>query len=211
MRALIVVLALVATPFLTAVSQSPQGSDCDNGLGDEHRSDSGQVHAHKGLCATQPPPPDADNDGVPDDLDLCPNTTPGATVDASGCPVEPPPGCVNSVGIGTGMVMGQVFVDDPSQNYPYLAGWCVEVRDASGAVIATGVTSGVALDIEGNNYSITGVPAGTYTVCEVLPPNTTWHETTPTSGPDCGGGVFGLIAVVMEGGAADLLWFGNLP
>ena len=210
MRALIVVLALVATPFLAAVSQSPQGSDCDNGLGDEHRSDSGQVHAHKGLCATQPPPPDADNDGVPDDLDLCPNTTPGATVDASGCPVEPPPGCVNSVGIGTGMVMGQVFVDDPSQNYPYLAGWCVEVRDASGAVIATGVTSGVALDIEGNNYSITGVPAGTYTVCEVLPPNTTWHETTPTSGPDCGGGVFGLIAVVMEGGAADLLWFGNL-
>ena len=211
MRALIVVLALVATPFLAAVSQTPEHPNCDNGLGDEHRSDSGQVHAHKGLCAPQPPALDADGDGVPDDLDLCPNTPPGTIVDASGCPVEPPPGCVNSPGTGTGMVLGQVFVDDPAQNFPYLAGWCVQVRDASGAVIATTVTSGVSLDIEGNNYVITGVPAGTYTVCEVLPANSTWHETTPASGPDCGGGVFGLIAVVMEGGAADLLWFGNLP
>jgi hypothetical protein len=104
-----------------------------------------------------------------------------------------------------------VFVDDAVQNFPYLAGWCVEVRDANGAVIATGVSNGAALDLEGNNYIITGVPAGTYTVCELLPANTTWHETTPTSGPDCGGGVFGLIAVVMDGGTADFLWFGNLP
>ncbi len=57
MRAFIVVLALVATPFLAGISQSPNGSDCDNGLGDEHRSDSGQVHAHQGLCAPQPQPP----------------------------------------------------------------------------------------------------------------------------------------------------------
>src|SRR5438128_6274561 len=94
MRALIVVLALVATPFLAAVSQSPKAPNCDNGQSDDHRSDSGQVHAHKGLCAPQPPILDADQDGVPDDLDLCPNTPPGTTVDASGCPVEPPPGCV---------------------------------------------------------------------------------------------------------------------
>ena len=211
MRAFIVVLALVATPFLAGVSQVPQAPNCDNGLGDENRSETGQLHAHKGLCATQPPPPDADGDGVPDSLDQCPDTPLGTTVDASGCPVAPPPGCVNSTGTGTGAVQGQVFIDDPAQNFPYLAGWCVEVRDASGAVIATGVSSGVALDLEGNNYIITGVPAGTYTVCEVLPLNTTWHETTPASGPDCGGGVFGLIAPVMDGGVADLLWFGNLP
>ncbi|MGQ9651456.1 MAG: reprolysin-like metallopeptidase [Phycisphaerae bacterium] len=30
--------------------------------------------------------PDADGDGVPDDCDNCPNTVPGATVDANGCP-----------------------------------------------------------------------------------------------------------------------------
>src|SRR5213080_595712 len=139
MRALIVVLALVATPFLAGVSQSLQGSNCDNGLGDDHRS-------LQGLCATQPPPPDADGDGVPDSLDQCADTPLGTIVDASGCPVAPPPGCVNSVGTGTGKVLGQVFVDDPAQNYPYLAGWCVELRDGSGAVIATAVTSGVALD-----------------------------------------------------------------
>ncbi len=205
------VLALVATPFLAGKSQSLQGSNCDNGLGDEHRSLQGQLHAHKGLCALPPPLLDADHDGVLDDLDQCPDTPPGTTVDPSGCPVQPPPGCVNSGGTGTGMVLGQVFVDDPAQEFPYLAGWCVELRDGNDAVIAMAVTSGVALDVEGNNYVFTGVPAGTYTVCEVLPPNSTWRETTPTSGPDCGGGVFGLIAVVMDGGAADLLWFGNLP
>ena len=209
MRALIVVLALVATPFLAAVSQTPEHPNCDNGLGDVHRSDSGQVHAHKGLCATQPPLPDADGDGVPDDLDLCPNTPPGTIVDGSGCPVEPPPGCVNSVGTGTGTVQGQVFVDD-QLTFPYLAGWCVELRDGSGTVIATAVTSGVALDpVDGSNYMFTGVPAGTYTLCEVLPANTTWHETTPTSGPDCGGGVIGIIATVMDGATSSFFWFGN--
>jgi len=32
-----------------------------------------------------PPPPDSDGDGVPDSIDKCPNTPPGAKVDASGC------------------------------------------------------------------------------------------------------------------------------
>jgi OOP family OmpA-OmpF porin len=31
------------------------------------------------------PPPDSDGDGVPDDIDRCPNTPPGAKVDATGC------------------------------------------------------------------------------------------------------------------------------
>ena len=211
MRALLVVLALVAAPFLSAVPQSPQGMNCDNGLGDEHRSIQGQLHAHKGLCGPQPPLLDADHDGVPDDLDQCPDTPLGTTVDASGCPVAPPTGCVNSPGTGDGAVAGQVFVDDPVQNYPYLAGWCVELRDLSGAVIATTVTSGVALDLDGSNYVITGVPAGTYTVCEVLPPNTTWRETFPTSGPDCGGGVFGMTTLVVSMGTSGFIWFGNLP
>ena len=211
MRALIVVLALVATPFLAGMSQSLQGSNCDNGLGDEHRSDSGRVHAHRGLCALPPPLLDADHDGVPDDLDQCPDTPLGTTVDASGCPVAPPPGCVNSGATGTARVLGQVFVDDPAQEFPYLAGWCVELRDGNGTVIATAVTSGVALDIEGNNYAFAGVPAGTYTVCEVLPTNTTWHQTYPTSGADCGGGLFGQGVTLMDGGIADLIWFGNLP
>src|SRR6266478_2008739 len=33
-------------------------------------------------------PMDSDKDGVPDGIDKCPNTPPGATVDASGCPLD---------------------------------------------------------------------------------------------------------------------------
>src|SRR5947207_13834785 len=106
MRALIVVLALVATPFLAGVSQSLQGSNCDNGLGDDHRSLQGQLHAHKGLCATQPPPPDGDGDGVPDSLDQCVDTPPATSVDAPGCPAAPPPGRVNPGGPGAWSLRG---------------------------------------------------------------------------------------------------------
>ncbi|MDH3732819.1 MAG: thrombospondin type 3 repeat-containing protein, partial [Gemmatimonadota bacterium] len=39
-----------------------------------------------------PPPTDSDDDGVPDDVDQCPRTPPGRTVDERGCePGEPPP------------------------------------------------------------------------------------------------------------------------
>lgn len=38
-----------------------------------------------------PPPPDSDDDGVPDADDLCPGTPEGTQVDANGCP-PPPPG-----------------------------------------------------------------------------------------------------------------------
>ncbi|HEY6159161.1 MAG TPA: hypothetical protein VIV88_17065 [Gemmatimonadales bacterium] len=180
MRALILVVALATAPFFVGVSQSPQGLNCDNGQGDENRSDSGEVHAHRGHCVLEPPPP--------------------------------PPGCVNSgPGTGAGMVEGQVYLDDPTQNFPYLTGWCVELRDVSGAVVATAVTSGTALDSEGNNYIFTGVPPGTYTVCEELPANSTFHETSPTSGADCGGGVFGFSFTIADGSVADFLTFANLP
>ncbi|MBN2129424.1 MAG: hypothetical protein JW741_08000, partial [Sedimentisphaerales bacterium] len=39
------------------------------------------------------PLPDSDGDGVPDVVDACPNTIPGATVDASGCPPLIPGDC----------------------------------------------------------------------------------------------------------------------
>jgi len=99
MRALTVLLALVATPFLAGVSQSPQGLKCDNGRSGEHRSAQGTANAHKGVCKPADPPPpttqvlDSDQDGVPDSLDACPSTALGTTVDASGCPVQssPPP------------------------------------------------------------------------------------------------------------------------
>ena len=95
MRALTVLLALVATPLLAGVAQRSQALKCDN----QHRSAQGTANAYKGACkpADSPPPTtqvlDADQDGVPDSLDSCPGTPFGTTVDASGCPVQssPPP------------------------------------------------------------------------------------------------------------------------
>ena len=61
MRAYVVVLALLATPLALGVSQTgsdlPGNSSCENGNGDENRSDSGTANAHQGLCVPQPPPP----------------------------------------------------------------------------------------------------------------------------------------------------------
>jgi len=91
MRALIVLFALVATPFVAGVSQV--GGKCDNGKSDGHRSAQGTASAHKGVCQPQVTVLDADHDGVPDGLDTCPGTPLGTAVDASGCPVQsaPPP------------------------------------------------------------------------------------------------------------------------
>jgi len=218
MRALIVVLALVAAPFLAAVSQSPQGSDCDNGQGDEHRSDSGQVHAHQGLCAL-PPVLDADLDGVPDALDQCPGTPPGTTVNAFGCPVEPPPpppACGNSdlvTGIAT--IRGQVFTDQPP--WTLLGGWCVELQDASsGAVVGTALTTATSLDgLAGNNFLFVNVPAGAYIMCEQLL-DATWHQTEPPGGSLCGVNPdltprYGFaVTILITGGDYSFFMFGNL-
>src|SRR6266545_7361907 len=93
MRVLLVLFALVATPFLVSAAQDPRGLSCTNGQSADNRSAQGAAHAHKGVCKPQPPPPpvlDTDLDGVPDNLDKCPGTPTGTTVDASGCAVQPP-------------------------------------------------------------------------------------------------------------------------
>lgn len=93
MRAYIVVLALLATPLAVARSQLPGNSSCDNGNGDENRSDSGSVHAHQGLCAPQPPPP--------------PPSSCGPTVSA---PTATVTGSVTKLGTGVSGVCVQVFL-----------------------------------------------------------------------------------------------------
>jgi hypothetical protein len=212
MRALTVLLALVATPFLAGVAQKSQALKCDN----PHRSAQGVANAYKGACKPQDPPPptptpvlDSDKDGVPDNLDACPGTALGTAVDASGCPLPstpppplpPPPtsggGCVSSGPAGgTASIDGQVFVD--ASPWPGLQGWCVT---ASGPVSVTAVT-----DASGN-YLLPGLPAGTYTVCESVQAG--WRQTFPTSGPACATG-FGWTITVMDGGGASFIWFGNL-
>jgi hypothetical protein len=102
-------------------------------------------------------------------------------------PPPPPPGVT---------VDGRVF--DVATGLG-LSGWSV---DLSGSVTATALT-----DANGN-YSFTGLPAGTYTVCEGMPmPG--WTQTFPPIGATCpfgfGYGPFTLAA----GQGASLNNFGN--
>ncbi len=177
MRGYIVLLALLATPLAVGVSQLPGKSSCDNGQGSVNRSAQGTAHAHKGLCAVQDPPPP-----------LPPPPPP---------PPPPSAGCVNSGSTGgTASIDGQVYID--ASPWPGLQGWCLQL---SGPVSATAVT-----DASGN-YSFTGLPAGTYTLCEVV--QSGWHQTFPTSGPACPGG-YGWTITVADGSGASFIWFGNL-
>ena len=229
MRAFTVLLALVATPFLAGVSQSSQGLKCDNGRGDEHRSAQGTANAHKGVCKPQDPPSpppvlDADQDGVPDGLDSCPNTALGTTVDASGCPLPstpppplpPPPtsgGCVGSqLSTGSSTIRGRVELG--RSPWDLQEGWCVELRDAaSDAVLATRASTKDPLDGM-NNYVFTNVPAGSYEICEVKPADPTWANASqayPTSGPACSFGFGFMVTVTPAGGDYSFYWFGNTP
>lgn len=63
---------------------------------------------------------DSDNDGVPDTLDLCPNTTLGATVDSNGCFILPKDNFeINSVGeTCPNMNNGQIIIKG-NANYNY--------------------------------------------------------------------------------------------
>ena len=195
MRALTVLLALVATPFLAGVSQQPVKQN--NGVGHDaaHCAKRAAQHPGKDINKCDPVPPAGDPPPVvqPPAGDPPPLPPP---------PQPPPPpvsggGCVNSGPAGgTASIDGQVFVD--ASPWPGLQGWCVT---ASGPVTATAVT-----DASGN-YLFPGLPAGTYTVCETVQAG--WHETFPTSGPACATGL-GWTITVMDGGGASFIWFGNL-
>ncbi|HEX9283921.1 MAG TPA: thrombospondin type 3 repeat-containing protein [Gemmatimonadales bacterium] len=117
-------------------------------------------------CAVQPPVLDTDLDGVPDNLDQCPGTPTGTTVDASGCAVQPPtPTCpVSQLSLGTGTIEGNVYNTALSWPNNGLGNWCIHVT----GVTETGATV-EAMQLTGASgyYLFTGLPAGTYTVCEV--------------------------------------------
>ncbi len=68
---------------------------------------------------------------------------------------------------------------DPFSGEMGLMGWSVQLLDANGQVLATQTT-----DASGN-YIFAGVSAGMYSTCVV--PQSTYNQTTPTSGTGCGG------------------------
>jgi hypothetical protein len=101
-----------------------------------------------------------------------------------------------------GGISGTVFYDLSydgvrDTDEPGLANWSVML---SGPVNATTVTDAAG------NYSFTGLPAGTYTVCEGQ--RFAWIQTAPQEPSACTSG-FGYTIVIRGQGATDLN-FGNV-
>jgi hypothetical protein len=91
---------------------------------------------------------------------------------------------------------------------PGLPGWCVQLLNGSGTVLGSLLTDAAG------NYSFTGLPDGTYSVCEVL--QSGWTQTFPAAPTSAGytftcpsGHVgFGPYNLAAPNGAS-YLWFGN--
>jgi hypothetical protein len=193
MRVLLVLLALVAAPFMTGVSQG-RGHDADVRVAPKKEKESKAArhaehcakrlashtkHHHKAVkgCEDVPLPPG-------------PVTPPP--------PPPPPAACVTTApGDGLAAIDGDVFVNaDP---YDGLASWCVGL---TGPVTATTATD------EYGRFAFTGLPAGVYTVCEVL--QSGWTEEFPfgSYAPSCPTGL-GWQVVVDDNNDAYVS-FGNI-
>ena len=195
-RVLVVLLALVATPVVASVAQDRPGSD-QRGL----KPNSGARRASGSL----------DNPGLGHDAAHCAMRAalhPGATINKCpdpvtdpGTPPPPPPTPTPTCGSapaggGTVSIDGQVYQDFAP--WSGLVGWCVQL---------SGPVSGAVTTNASGNYVFSGLPAGTYTVCEVLQAN--WRETFPADGAACPGG-FGYSITLSDGFGAGFVDFANV-
>jgi len=88
-------------------------------------------------------------------------------------PVVAPPSCLASAPSATGTLTidGTVTVGTTQLG---LANWCIQL---TGTVTATVLTDG------SGKYTFSGLPDGTYTVCEVV--QSGWQQTFPGTGDTC--------------------------
>jgi hypothetical protein len=175
MRVPIVILALVATPFIADVSQA-QGTANSN-KGKDNKKDEclmpGLRKGHEAVdwllkhfdgkdCKPVPPPtptptPDPTPTPTPDPTPTpTPDPTPTTTPDPT-----PAPGTV-------GAISGVVFADDdwsfmPDPGEALLSGWTVQLI-SNGTVVKSTTTNA------NGEYSFTGIVFGDYNVCVVMKP-----------------------------------------
>lgn len=191
MRVLTVVLALVAIPFVAGVSQEPMQDPKNCGVhltpaqkANARAARAGEVLAHGGQHGVM---------DRPCGWTETPPIPPAPEPVPSACQVsQPEPTGIRSI---SGRVLRG---SDPWDGLP---GWCIQL---TGAVTATAMT-----DANGN-YIFTGVPDGTYTVCEEL--ESGWVQTFPTAlngGVACPGNVLGW-TFTLDGFSGSFLNFRNI-
>jgi hypothetical protein len=184
MRIPFVLLGLVSTPFVVAAAQNgaPAVKDpAQCAVADAHRSPQSWSQNQKSDPqgrARTGCSPVAPGGGTTGDPP--PDTTP--------TPPPPPPGSVS--------IDGTVWND--ATGAP-LVGWTVTV---SGPVNSSAVT-----DASGH-YLFSGIPAGTYTVCEIVPSG--WRQDSPTMPAGCPSGM-GYSFPLTAGGSGSFVDFGNVP
>ena len=177
----LVLLALATTPFLARVSQAqaPGSQGLINGQGHDAAHCAMRAGLHPGAVINKcdaPPAP----------------------------PVSPPPSasCPNTgaLSLGSTSITGKVM---NSSLGTVLANWCIELSgvDANGVpVSATTVTNGSGI------YTFSGLPAGTFSVCEVV--QSGWTLVFPSSAAACPSGVFYTFALA-AGDVGAFVNFGN--
>lgn len=189
MRVFMVALALVVAPLAIGASQDP-GNSSGKGQGPAYGRDGSSGRGHDDAhCAMR-----AAKDATGRDINKCVSQDPP--------PPPPPPASCGTAPAPTGAsgVTGQVFtVAADGFTRVGLANWCV--------IIGGTVSAGVATDALGN-YSLMGLPDGTYTVCEVL--QTGWTETAPGAGFTCPSGI-GYSFSLTGGQIGSFLNFRNMP
>jgi len=220
-RVLVVLLALVATPAVASVAQDRPGSDqrelkqtkgarrasgsLDNpGLGHDVAHCAMRAALHPGAEINKCPAPVTDPPPVQPPPVQPPPVQPPPVQPPPVLPPPPPPpqpppatcGSAPAAG-GTASIDGQVYVD--ASPWPGLRDWCVQL---------SGPVSGALATDSLGYYVFSNLPAGTYSVCEVLPA-TGWHQTFPAMGPSCPGGI-GYSFSVTDRSSAGFTNFGNL-
>ena len=124
------------------------------------------------------------NPGLGHDAAHCAMRTslhPGTDVNKCDPPAPPPvvqppsPSCLASAPSNSGTLTIEGRVSHATAPYSGLQSWCVQL---TGTVTATAVTP----DTSGK-YIFSGLPDGTYTVCEVV--QSGWQQTFPGTGDTC--------------------------
>jgi hypothetical protein len=190
MRGSIVVLALAVTPLFASVSQAQRGphwqrhylgvsrhNDDRRGKGDDKKCEDRQRGNPSDIGSSRRADPRLKGNK---DCDLS-----GGTQSPPPPPPPPPPADTP----GHTQIQGSLFfdVDHDGSFGPDevgLAGWTVQV---SGPMSASAVTDG------NGAYTISGLTAGTYTVCVMAPMG--WSQTSPGTGfglPTCSNGTVGF-------------------
>lgn len=183
MRVAIVLLGLVSTPFFVATAQSGGAAAVKDSaqcaVADAHRSPQSYARDRK------PDPLGRSRTGCSPVAPAAPTSDSTPTPD-SAPPPPPPPGSVS--------IDGTVY---NAVDFSALVGWTVTI---SGPVSQSTVT-----DANGH-YLFSGIPAGTYTVCETL--QSGWTESFPTMSAACASGL-GYTFSLSAGGSGSFVDFGN--